>query len=357
MASIADIDFTPPAGVRAEAAKGLAWRREHGRGGTEIGIARGRDLSNGVRISPETARRMKAFFDRHQGDRQGEGWSPGEPGFPSNGRIAHALWGGDAGYAWARKLVRQMDAVDTADQRGEGLPSDVERRFLAIEDAAELSLPVSSDRVVRVERRAAPPGAPGRGTKQDWIVGYAAVFNVLSREITDESGFKFVEKIDPGAFAIVQERRGRRKPLETRALFDHKTWLPLAKYPKSLGMSVDEVGLKYEFPVPRTTYGRDVAINVEDGIVTGSSFTFKVPPGGDRWTQENGVRVRTILVVENVFDVGPVTFEAYPQAWAGVAKRSWDYHERSRAPAAKPALPRCSEALREYLRAHGRAGG
>jgi ATP-dependent protease ClpP protease subunit len=110
------IDFSPPAGVREEAARGLEWRREHKRGGTEVGVARARDLSNGKNISPETARRMKAYFDRHEVDKQGEGFSPGEDGFPSAGRIAWALWGGDAGQAWASKLDRQMDAADNADK-------------------------------------------------------------------------------------------------------------------------------------------------------------------------------------------------------------------------------------------------
>ena len=86
-----DIDFTPPAGVRNEAARGLEWRREFGRGGTAVGVARARDLSNGSAISPETARRMKAYFDRHEVDKQGEGFRPGEAGFPSAGRIAWAL--------------------------------------------------------------------------------------------------------------------------------------------------------------------------------------------------------------------------------------------------------------------------
>lgn len=86
-----DIDFTPPGGVRNEAARGLEWRREFGRGGTAVGVARARDLSNGTAISPETARRMKAYFDRHEVDKQGEGFRPGEAGFPSAGRIAWAL--------------------------------------------------------------------------------------------------------------------------------------------------------------------------------------------------------------------------------------------------------------------------
>ena len=107
-----DIDFTPPEGVRSEAQKGLDWRREHGRGGTPIGIARARDLSNGAAMSPETISRMVRFFSRHQQNEKAEGFSPGEPGFPSNGRIAWALWGGDAGKAWADKVFRQMRARD-----------------------------------------------------------------------------------------------------------------------------------------------------------------------------------------------------------------------------------------------------
>jgi len=86
-----DIDFTPPAGVREEAQRGLDWRDEFNRGGTAVGVARARDLSNGKSISPDTARRMKAYFDRHEIDKQGKGYRPGEDGFPSAGRIAWAL--------------------------------------------------------------------------------------------------------------------------------------------------------------------------------------------------------------------------------------------------------------------------
>jgi hypothetical protein len=55
-----DIDFAPPKGVRAEAKRGLEWRREYKRGGTEVGVARARDLAGGRNISSDTARRMKA---------------------------------------------------------------------------------------------------------------------------------------------------------------------------------------------------------------------------------------------------------------------------------------------------------
>ena len=106
------IDFSPPEGVRKEAQQGLDWRREHGRGGTEVGIARARDLSNGVEVSPDTIGRMVSYFARHEVDKKGEGWSPGEDGYPSNGRIAWALWGGDPGRAWANKVFKQMKSRD-----------------------------------------------------------------------------------------------------------------------------------------------------------------------------------------------------------------------------------------------------
>ena len=104
----------PPADVRESAKRGLEWRREYGRGGTEIGVARARDLSNGKAMSPSTIGRMVSFFARHEVDKQGEGFSPGEPGYPSNGRIAWALWGGDPGKAWSNKVKRQMEARDKA---------------------------------------------------------------------------------------------------------------------------------------------------------------------------------------------------------------------------------------------------
>lgn len=114
------IDFTPPASVRAAAEAGLAKRREFGRGGTGIGIARARDLSGGKSISPDTARRMVSFFARHEVDKRASGFSAGEDGYPSNGRIAWELWGGDAGQAWANKLVRQMEAAETVKADGKG---------------------------------------------------------------------------------------------------------------------------------------------------------------------------------------------------------------------------------------------
>ena len=96
--------WRPTEEMRAEASKGLSWRAEYGRGGTPVGWARARDIAAGRTLSDETIGRMVSYFARHEVDKQGSGWSPGQPGFPSNGRIAWALWGGDAGWNWAKRI-------------------------------------------------------------------------------------------------------------------------------------------------------------------------------------------------------------------------------------------------------------
>lgn len=98
-------NFSPPAGVRSAAKRGLELRRKFGRGGTSVGIARARDLSNGSAVSASTIKRMYSFFERHAVDKR-PNWS--NPSNPSNGYIAHLLWGGDAGRSWATKIRNQL---------------------------------------------------------------------------------------------------------------------------------------------------------------------------------------------------------------------------------------------------------
>lgn len=306
------IDFTPPAGVRSEAQKGLDWRSEYGRGGTAVGIARARDLSNGVKISPQTAKRMKAYFDRHQSDKQGKGWSPGEPGFPSNGRIAWALWGSDEGWAWSRKLVGQMEAADNERSRSRGGAAvKCERRMVTVEESETPNLFVES-RTEVIEQN-----GEKREVAKTWIVGYAAKFNTNSLDLGD-----FVEQIDPRAFALVAERRGRRKSLETRALFNHDPNHVLGRYPDTLRLRVDEEGLRYEVLLPESR--QDILELIQRGDIRGSSFSFTVAEDGEEWSVEEGRSVRRITKIAELYDVGPVTYPAYPDTHVEVAKRSFD---------------------------------
>jgi hypothetical protein len=96
--------FVPPQGVRSNAKRGLELREKYGRGGTAIGVARARDLSNGKALSLDTINRMISYFARHEVDKKGEGW-----GVDSAGYIAWLLWGGDAGRSWANKIKREQE--------------------------------------------------------------------------------------------------------------------------------------------------------------------------------------------------------------------------------------------------------
>jgi hypothetical protein len=102
--------FVPPQGVQSNARRGLELRREFNRGGTEVGVARARSLSNGQSIPLETIRRMVSYFARHEVDKKGEDW--GNTSNPSAGYIAWLLWGGDAGKTWADSISEREKKKD-----------------------------------------------------------------------------------------------------------------------------------------------------------------------------------------------------------------------------------------------------
>jgi len=106
--ALGDIDTTPTQGMAEEARKGLEWRKEFKRGGTAVGVARANQLVRKEKLSPRTILRMYSFFARHEVDKQAEGFNVGEKGYPSAGRIAWALWGGDSGQTWSTKKRDQI---------------------------------------------------------------------------------------------------------------------------------------------------------------------------------------------------------------------------------------------------------
>ena len=107
-----EINTKPTEAMANNAKRGLEWREEFGRGGTEVGVARARDLINRRDLSINTVRRMYSYFARHTVDKQAEGFSSGEEGFPSAGRIAWELWGGDAGESWANRITQRLNSLD-----------------------------------------------------------------------------------------------------------------------------------------------------------------------------------------------------------------------------------------------------
>lgn len=106
--------FIPPASVAAAARKGLEMRRKFKRGGTSVGAARAGQLSNRNPVSLSTVRRIKAYFDRHQVDKQGKDW--GNTSNPSAGFVAWYLWGADSSWSWAKGILAKHDKKSVTEE-------------------------------------------------------------------------------------------------------------------------------------------------------------------------------------------------------------------------------------------------
>lgn len=147
------------------------------------------------------------------------------------------------------------------------------------------------------------------------IVGYGAVFYQEGRSGTEYWLWdSFVERIDRAAFSrSVKED-------DVRGLMNHDPNMLLGRTSsKTMRLSVDEVGLRYEIEPPDTQAGRDTVESIKRGDLTGSSFSFSILE--EQWNRtkadDKEINVRTLLDVQT-YDVGPVTFPAYEATTTGV---------------------------------------
>lgn len=104
----ADGKHKPTSGMAAAARRALKWKEEGHSGGTQVGLARANQLVNRENLSDRTVMRMHSFFSRHEVDKRATGFNSGEEGFPSAGRVAWDLWGGDSGQSWAKSKRDQI---------------------------------------------------------------------------------------------------------------------------------------------------------------------------------------------------------------------------------------------------------
>ena len=159
---MAEKTYRPTSGMASAAKRALKWHKEGKRGGTAVGLARANQLANMESLSESTVARMYSFFSRHEVDKQAEGFSAGENGYPSPGRVAWDLWGGDAGYSWSRskwesiKNQRENKSYDIlADTEADAMEkrdySDKQRRAMASRGQAmpDGSFPIANEADLR----------------------------------------------------------------------------------------------------------------------------------------------------------------------------------------------------------------
>ena len=127
--------------------------------------------------------------------------------------------------------------------------------------------------------------------------GYAAVFNSPSQPLP------FIETIERGAFRDSLKSRN-----DIKLLWNHETGIVLGSTRAgTLKLSEDERGLLVEAVLPDTQAGRDASVLIKRGDVTGFSFGFRVPAGGDVWLNAN----ERVLKRVNIHEASLTAFPAY----------------------------------------------
>lgn len=135
------------------------------------------------------------------------------------------------------------------------------------------------------------------------LEGLPIVYNQPTT-INDPKG-KYTEIIKPEALAGADLT-------DTRLLYNHDTSkVPLAKAPKTMQLMNSPAGLKMVAQLPETEEARSVHTAVQRGDLSGMSFSFKVPPGGDSYDPRTNTR--TINKIDKVYEISVVPFPAYPQ--------------------------------------------
>ncbi len=294
------VDLTPPAYMRAAARQGLRYYEE-GKGGDGLvpkTIAEARAMANGT-VTANKWVRIRAWIARHLVDLDAPDADPSSDNYPSAGVVAHLLWGSGPSKRAAQRALDYADSIVTrleeekSDRaRGQAL-SQIETRVW------------QNDFEVREE---------AEGMR---LTGYAARFGEWSEPLP------FREIIKRGAF-----RRSLDSRNDIKLLWNHDSSKVLGSTrAKTLKLEEREEGLWVEALLPDTSYGRDAKVSIQRGDVTGFSFGFSVPAGGDSWNAEG--TERTLKSVRLIEVSTGVAFPAYPSTNGTAQVRGLDFAARS----------------------------
>lgn len=153
------------------------------------------------------------------------------------------------------------------------------------------------------------------------LSGYGIVYNRKSQLIEG----LFYEIVRPGAARKVLENNP-----DIKCAFNHSINHIFGRTKSgTLNIEENQTGVKYTANPPDTQWARDAIVSIERGDVDGSSFTFGVPEGGDKWTQQkDGTYLREIYEFNVIGEMGPVTNPAYLDTTTSVrsAKEVYDSH-------------------------------
>ena len=278
------VNLDPPAYMRASARRGLEWHREglSGDGLVDRTVREAMALAGG-NVTADKWVRLAAWIARHLDDLNAPAADPDHPDYPSPGVVAMALWGGGVNRTQAERAL----------EYARGVVARLE------EENADRA--VTGEAVSKLETRQFTANLELREVDGGMLLeGYAARFNEFSEPLP------FREKIAPGAF-----QRSLKSRNDVKLLWNHESSTVLGSTRSgTLRLYEDAQGLRVEADLPDTQAGRDAKVLIQRGDVTGFSFGFTVPQGGDSWSDDGSERT---LHSVRLFEVSTgVAFPAYP---------------------------------------------
>lgn len=152
-------------------------------------------------------------------------------------------------------------------------------------------------------------GTEVRVAQSGHIEGHAAVFN-QNYVLWDSPSLRVTETIRPGTFTRVLSD----KEQDPRCLFNHDPNQVLGRQSAgTLTLEQNAKGLKFDCDMPDTQAGRDVRTSIQRKDINGCSFAFTVSKQKRTEEEKDGklLILREIQEVDNLYDVGPVTYPAY----------------------------------------------
>jgi HK97 family phage prohead protease len=336
--------YKPTQAMRTEAQRGLDWRKEHGRGGTEVGIARARDIANGKNLPLDTVKRMRSFFARHEVDKKAQGFNPGDDGYPSNGRIAWALWGGDAGQTWANRIATSAESDNNRsfEMSTESLPKVVLDR-LTPEQRSKLTDERNTKRgKVGVEVRLAS-STPVIKTRDDStfnLRGYATVYDVAYPIAGGPEAGGWMEIIERGATA-----KSINDGADVKLLMNHEGIALARTASGTMRLISDDLGMMVDADLdPESPYAQSVRSAVMRGDCDQMSFAFKVIQ--QNWNEDYSERrIREVML----FDASLVTYPASDATIVQMNGASMDAEERDLDPEAETVEDDLTSQIRALL--------
>lgn len=140
------------------------------------------------------------------------------------------------------------------------------------------------------------------------VVGYGIVYGRKT-----ELWPGFTERIKEGAFSgsLAGER-------EIKSFFNHDAGqvLSTTKSDPALKLVENKTGIRFESPIPPTSYGNDLKVNLNRGNVRGSSFAFTVEE--DDWQEDKSGNIHREVIKGTLYEIGPVTNPAYSSSSASL---------------------------------------